>query len=73
MFLAPVEQKLGRKKGDAPIKNAMVAPYILPASGTASAGRVPGPPEDTSLKIRRPAQQVTACESYSVTVSPTST
>ena len=27
----------------------IVAPYILLASGTASAGRVPAPPEDTSV------------------------
>ena len=28
---------------------AIVAPYMLLASGTASAGRVPAPPEDTSV------------------------
>ena len=50
IFLAPVEQKLGRKKGETPIiQLALVAPCILLASGTASEGRVPAPPEDTSL------------------------
>ena len=32
-----------------------------------------GRPMGRHVEIRRPAQQVTACESYSVTVSPTTT
>ena len=50
-LLAPTEQKVGRKTGDAPRKKhmAIVVPYILLASGKASAGRVPAPPEDTSV------------------------
>ena len=31
---------------------AIVATYILLASGTASAGRVPAPPEDTSVNYK---------------------